>query len=43
MTSTYADVHAVDACPISPLIEVVFSRWTTPILWGVEAPGTTAF
>jgi DNA-binding HxlR family transcriptional regulator len=24
---------ATDACPINPVVDIVFSRWTTPILW----------
>lgn len=37
------DVPAVDACPISPLIDVVFSRWTTPILWVLQHRGPQRF
>ena len=37
------DVPAVDACPISPLIDVVFSRWTTPILWVLQHHGPQRF
>lgn len=36
-------VPAVDACPISPLIDVVFSRWTTPILWVLQHHGPQRF
>ena len=38
-----ADAPAVDACPISPLIDVVFSRWTTPILWVLQHHGPQRF
>lgn len=27
------------ACPITPVIELVFSRWTTPILWTLHSYG----
>lgn len=37
------DVAALDACPISPLIDVVFSRWTTPILWVLQHHGPQRF
>ncbi|MGY5132614.1 winged helix-turn-helix transcriptional regulator [Streptomyces nigrescens] len=26
-------------CPINPVIDLVFSRWTTPILWVLERDG----
>ena len=31
------------ACPVSPLIDVVFSRWTTPILWTLQVHGPQRF
>ncbi|MFE9423457.1 winged helix-turn-helix transcriptional regulator [Kitasatospora sp. NPDC006697] len=31
------------ACPISPVVDIVFSRWTTPILWSLNAHGTLRF
>ena len=31
------------ACPISPVVEVLFSRWTTPILWTLNAHGRQRF
>ena len=37
------DAAAVDACPISPLVDIVFSRWTTPILWVLQHHGPTRF
>lgn len=37
------EVPAVDACPISPLIDLVFSRWTTPILWVLQHHGPLRF
>ncbi|WP_371579360.1 winged helix-turn-helix transcriptional regulator [Streptomyces sp. NBC_01314] len=31
------------ACPISPVVDIVFSRWTTPILWSLHAHGRRRF
>src|SRR5690349_5707448 len=31
------------ACPISPVVDIVFSRWTTPILWSLHAYGRQRF
>ena len=31
------------ACPIVPVIEIVFSRWTTPILWTLNQYGRMRF
>ncbi|MFI6925177.1 winged helix-turn-helix transcriptional regulator [Nonomuraea spiralis] len=31
------------ACPIFPVIDVVFSRWTTPILWSLHTFGRHRF
>ncbi|SNX65788.1 HxlR family transcriptional regulator [Streptomyces sp. TLI_55] len=31
------------ACPISPVVDIVFSRWTTPILWSLHAHGRQRF
>jgi DNA-binding HxlR family transcriptional regulator len=28
-----ADPEGAQACPIGPVADMVFSRWTTPILW----------
>ncbi|WP_243061907.1 helix-turn-helix domain-containing protein [Humibacter sp. RRB41] len=30
-------------CPISPVVDIVFSRWTTPILWTLNEFGTQRF
>lgn len=30
-------------CPIAPVIDVVFSRWTTPILWQLHTHGRQRF
>ena len=34
---------AADACPISPAIGLVFSRWTTPLLWTLNEAGLLRF
>jgi DNA-binding HxlR family transcriptional regulator len=31
------------ACPIAPVVEIVFSRWTTPILWTLNQYGRQRF
>lgn len=36
-------VDPVQACPIAPVIDVVFSRWTTPILWTLNEFGKHRF
>lgn len=42
-SSTSTDISAVGACPINPVIEIVFSRWTTPILWTLQKQGPQRF
>ncbi len=32
-----------EGCPITPVVDIVFSRWTTPILWQLQANGTLRF
>lgn len=32
-----------DPCPVTPVIEVVFSRWTTPVLWLLQQNGRMRF
>ncbi|MDL2080787.1 helix-turn-helix domain-containing protein [Streptomyces sp. GXMU-J15] len=32
-----------NACPIAPVVDIVFSRWTTPILWALHEYGTQRF
>lgn len=41
MPVTPADPTA--ACPITPVVDLVFSRWTTPILWTLQERGTQRF
>ncbi|MFJ8863673.1 winged helix-turn-helix transcriptional regulator [Streptomyces sp. NPDC102451] len=36
-------VSSVQACPIAPVLDIVFSRWTTPILWTLHAFGRQRF
>lgn len=43
LPTVHPEVPAVDACPVSPLIDVVFSRWTTPILWVLQHHGPQRF
>jgi DNA-binding HxlR family transcriptional regulator len=31
------------ACPISPVVDIVFSRWTTPVLWALNEHGRHRF
>jgi DNA-binding HxlR family transcriptional regulator len=31
------------ACPIAPVVDIVFSRWTTPILWILHTEGRQRF
>ena len=31
------------ACPIGPVVDIVFSRWTTPILWSLHTFGRQRF
>ena len=32
-----------EACPIAPVVDIVFSRWTTPILWTLHRHGRQRF
>ena len=38
MTAT-GSVGSEQACTIGPVVEIVFSRWTTPILWTLSEFG----
>lgn len=31
------------ACPIGPVVDILFSRWTTPILWTLHTHGRQRF
>jgi DNA-binding HxlR family transcriptional regulator len=32
-----------EGCPIAPVVDIVFSRWTTPILWSLNEYGRQRF
>ena len=32
-----------NACPVAPVVDIVFSRWTTPILWTLHQHGRMRF
>jgi DNA-binding HxlR family transcriptional regulator len=36
-------VDSEQACPIGPVVDIVFSRWTTPILWTLNEFGRQRF
>ncbi|MET7488404.1 helix-turn-helix domain-containing protein [Streptomyces sp. NPDC005538] len=36
-------IRADQACPIAPVVDIVFSRWTTPILWTLNEYGVQRF
>ncbi|CAL9625141.1 MULTISPECIES: winged helix-turn-helix transcriptional regulator [Streptomyces] len=38
-----AATEAELACPIAPVVDIVFSRWTTPILWTLHTHGRQRF
>ncbi|MCK7625890.1 helix-turn-helix transcriptional regulator [Streptomyces sp. RS10V-4] len=38
-----AEVSPNNACPIAPVVDIVFSRWTTPILWALNEYGRQRF
>lgn len=37
------DLAPERACPITPVVDIVFSRWTTPILWALHEYGRHRF
>lgn len=37
------DVDAAGPCVISPVVDIVFSRWSTPILWTLNEIGRQRF
>lgn len=43
MTETTSAVAPEQACPIAPVVDIVFSRWTTPILWTLNEYGRQRF
>lgn len=40
---TGGQVDSQQACPVSPVVDLVFSRWTTPILWTLNEFGRQRF
>jgi DNA-binding HxlR family transcriptional regulator len=42
-TAAAAAADPVQACPIAPVVDLVFSRWTTPILWTLNEFGRQRF
>jgi len=42
-TAPQAAAATAGGCPISPVIDIVFSRWTTPILWQLHSHGRQRF
>jgi DNA-binding HxlR family transcriptional regulator len=38
-----ASIDPEQACPIAPVVDIVFSRWTTPILWSLNEYGRQRF
>jgi DNA-binding HxlR family transcriptional regulator len=43
LTDKSASLDPEQACPIAPLVDIVFSRWTTPILWALNEFGRQRF
>ncbi|GLW06845.1 HxlR family transcriptional regulator [Microtetraspora sp. NBRC 13810] len=43
MRETMAGKPPEQACPIGPVVDIVFSRWTTPILWALHEYGRQRF
>jgi DNA-binding HxlR family transcriptional regulator len=42
-TRASAPTEPEQACPIAPVVDIVFSRWTTPILWTLNEYGRQRF
>jgi DNA-binding HxlR family transcriptional regulator len=38
-----ASATSQQPCPIAPVVDIVFSRWTTPILWTLNEHGRQRF
>jgi DNA-binding HxlR family transcriptional regulator len=43
MIEATAETAPEQACPIAPVVDIIFSRWTTPILWTLHALGRQRF
>ena len=37
------EVDPLEGCPIAPVVDMIFSRWTTPILWTLNESGRQRF
>jgi DNA-binding HxlR family transcriptional regulator len=42
-TKDPARTDAAEACPVGPVVDIVFSHWTTPILWALNEFGRQRF
>jgi len=42
-TTAAIQLHPEQACPIGPVVDIVFSRWTTPVLWALNEFGRQRF
>ncbi|MFA1550991.1 winged helix-turn-helix transcriptional regulator [Actinomadura chokoriensis] len=42
-TASPGSADPEQACPIAPVVDIVFSRWTTPILWTLNQHGRQRF
>jgi DNA-binding HxlR family transcriptional regulator len=42
-TGIWAASEPERACPVGPVVEIIFSRWTTPILWTLNEFGRQRF
>lgn len=43
LQATDMEIDPEVACPIAPVVDIVFSRWTTPILWSLNEYGRQRF
>jgi DNA-binding HxlR family transcriptional regulator len=43
VTILWVVTDPAQACPIAPVVDIVFSRWTTPILWSLHEFGRQRF
>lgn len=43
LQATELEIDPEVACPIAPVVDIVFSRWTTPILWSLNEYGRQRF
>src|SRR5258708_38529991 len=41
--SATVPADSAESCPITPVVDLVFSRWTTPILWMLNEHGRQRF